>query len=367
MVALMIMFLVSMLLQLFWVVFQWPYWLTERLKKQGIISPPYKLLIGFLNDMRRMKKTTREMILDSNSKDVVQKVLPHYHTWSLECDSELAKQILSKYGFYVKPRLVPPAVMTLVGKGLIFVEGSDWVWHKRIINPAFSLEKLKVKVKRTAACAITMLEEWEDLPTMTEDGSKKIEMSEEFKKLSADIIAHTAFREATQAKGDLKLNMNEIMEECKTFFISGHETTRVNMLLLEVLRLDCPVITTIREASEDMTLGNLMIPKHTYLVKPLVKIQTSKEYCEEDANEFNPLKFMNGTSNAAKDPNALLAFSTGPRACIGQNSAMLEAKNCGCLDSPNVFFLPLPGVQTCCRRLLYFYSLNMASLLSLNL
>ncbi|GLU16640.1 hypothetical protein SLE2022_330620 [Rubroshorea leprosula] len=141
----------------------------------------------------------------------------------------------------------------------------------------------------------------------------------------------------------------------------------VNMLLLEVLRLDCPVITTIREASEDMTLGNLMIPKHTYLVKPLVKIQPSKEYCGEDANEFNPLRFMNGISNAAKDPNTLLAFSIGPRACIGQNSAMLEAKNCGCLDSPNVFFLPLPGVQTCSRRLLYFYSLNMASLLSLNL
>ncbi|GLT49908.1 hypothetical protein SLA2020_234320 [Shorea laevis] len=52
-----------------------------------------------------------------------------------------------------------------------------------------------------AACAITMLEEWEDLPPMTEDGSKKIEMSEEFKKLSADRIAHTAFgSKCTQGK-----------------------------------------------------------------------------------------------------------------------------------------------------------------------
>ncbi|GLT49909.1 hypothetical protein SLA2020_234330 [Shorea laevis] len=87
------------------------------------------------------------------------------------------------------------------------------------------------------------------------------------------------------------------------------------------LRLYCPVITTVREASEDMTLGNLMIPKHTYLVMLLVKIHTSKEYWGEDANEFNPLRFMNGISNAAKHPNALLAFSIGPRACI-----MLEAK-----------------------------------------
>ncbi|KAI4353441.1 hypothetical protein L6164_002390 [Bauhinia variegata] len=41
---------------------------------------------------------------------------------------------------------------------------------------------------------------------------------------------------------------------------------------------------------------------------------------------FNPLRFTDGVSKAAKHPNALLAFSAGPRVCIGQNLAMLEAK-----------------------------------------
>ncbi|GLT51370.1 hypothetical protein SLA2020_247850 [Shorea laevis] len=63
---------------------------------------------------------------------------------------------------------------------------------------------------------------------------------------------------------------------------------------------------------------------------------------------------MNGASKAAKHPNALLAFSIGPRACIGQNFAMLEVKNCACLDSPKVFFHLLPRVQTCSYRQPFF-------------
>lgn len=98
------------------------------------------------------------------------------------------------------------------------------------------------------------------------------------------------------------------------------------MVLLETLRLYGPVINMIREASEDMTLGSLNIPKHTRLIIPLVKIHRDIEYWGKDASEFNPLRFSNSISKAAKHPNALLAFSIGPRACIGQNFAMLEAK-----------------------------------------
>lgn len=98
------------------------------------------------------------------------------------------------------------------------------------------------------------------------------------------------------------------------------------MVLLEALRLYCPVMALYRVASKDMKLGNLLIPKETCLVMPIAMIHRSKEYWGEDANEFNPLRFINGVAKAAKHPNALLAFSVGPRNCIGQNFAMLEAK-----------------------------------------
>ncbi|KAK6260423.1 Cytochrome P450 - like 6 [Theobroma cacao] len=464
--------LVSKILQVFKIVVWRPHALTKCFKKQGIRGPPYSLLRGSLDEIKKLRQAAEEIILDTNSNDIVKRVLPHYYIWSSEygetflywhgtdprlciSDPELAKQILSnKFGYYSKPR-ARPSVEMLAGKGLALINGLDWVRRRRILNPAFSLDKIKVMVKRMVVCSISMFEEWKHQAELAEDHCKKIEICGEFQKLTADIIAHTAFgssyihgREAftaqrelqgwcaassanifipgsqylptpsnlqmwkldrkvkgslssimksrltskisggadcpygddllglmmaaadpTQSKGNLMLHMDEILEECKTFFIAGHETTSnlltwtmlllsihpdwqaklrqevweecgmgipdadmlaklklVNMVLLEVLRLYCPVILLMREASEDMKLGNLMIPKHTLLTIPVVKIHRSKEYWGEDADEFNPMRFMNGISKAAKHPNALMAFSIGPRACIGQNFAMLEAK-----------------------------------------
>ncbi|XP_077242639.1 cytochrome P450 709B1-like [Tasmannia lanceolata] len=165
------------------------------------------------------------------------------------------------------------------------------------------------------------------------------------------------------------LNMKEIMDECKTFFFAGHDTTAslltwamfllslypewqerlreevlsecgmeipdgdklsklnlVNMVLMETLRLYGPVIWMFRKASRDIMLGKLMIPKDTTISIPLHIIHRNKKYWGDDANEFKPLRFADGVSRAAKHPNALIPFSIGPRVCIGQNFAMLEAK-----------------------------------------
>ena len=69
-----------------------------------------------------------------------------------------------------------------------------------------------------------------------------------------------------------------------------------------------------------------MLPKGIAVTIPLAIIHRDKEIWGDDANEFNPLRFKNGVTKAAKHPNAMLGFSTGPRACIGQDFAMLEAK-----------------------------------------
>ncbi|XVF22214.1 hypothetical protein REPUB_Repub12eG0154400 [Reevesia pubescens] len=448
-----------------------PYALTKSFKKQGVTGPPYSLVRGSRDEVKKLYKEARKIILDTNSNDTFKRVLPHYYAWSLEygdtflywhgtephlciSDPELAKQILSNK-LIDKPR-AKPLVEILVGKGLVLVNGQDWVRHRKIVNPAFSLDKLKVKVKRMVACSVPMFEEWKHQAELAEDKCTKIEINREFQNLTADIIAHTAFgssyihgqeafkaqrelqrwctassaniyipgsqylptpsnrriwkldrkvkdslnriiesrlnskitsgtadypygddllgvmmaaMEPSQSNGNLKLQIHEILEECKTFFFAGHETSAnlltwtmlllsihpewqtklreevleecgmgipdadmlaklklVNMVLLEVLRLYCPAIDLIREVTEDMKLGNLMIPKHTLITIPIVKIHHSKEYWGEDANEFDPLRFRNGVSKAAKHPNAFMAFSLGPRACIGQNFSMLEAK-----------------------------------------
>nr|AYM55606.1 cytochrome p450 [Croton stellatopilosus] len=471
MVALFIL-VITRIWRIFLVVFWRPYVLTKHFQSQGVRGPKYKLLYGCLEEIKELKKAARQHILDTNSNDITCRVLPHYHHWFSKygdtvlywfgtqpritiTDPELAKQILSnKFGFYIKPQ-TRPSFRKLIGEGLLIAEGAEWVRHRRVLNPAFSMDKLKIMIKEMAGCAVSMLDEWNKQCQSSPDDqhTAKIEMSKMFQELTADIISHTAFgssfregREVfetqhelqkccaaansdifipgtqylptpmnrriwkldkkltnllkeivenrlakakagygddllglmvesavsttkVEGKGSPILSMFDIIEDCKLFFFAGHETTSnlltwicfllsmhkdwqervreevlkecgtgipdadmlsklklVNMVLLECLRIYCPAIMLMRKTSEDMKLGKLMIPKDTCVTIPVVKIHRSKEYWGEDANEFNPWRFAEGVSKAAKHPNALLAFAIGPRACIGQNFAMLEAK-----------------------------------------
>ncbi|KAL5863168.1 hypothetical protein ACOSQ3_000682 [Xanthoceras sorbifolium] len=470
-VALLTILLVSKILQICRIVLWRPYVVTKSFRKQGIIGPPYLLVSGSLKQKKKLEEDALEIILDTHSHDFTERVVPHQNKWSSQygetfiywhgiepriyiSDLELAKQVLAnKLGFYPKPQLTP-LTEKLVGKGLGFLTGQDWIRHKKIINPAFNIDKLKVIVREMATCIISLLEEWENQATASKDQRKTIEMKGEFKRLTADIIARVAFgssymeggeafkaqtkiqeccaaskaemfipgsqylptpaniriwkldrivkntirniiegrlnAEATESsdgygddvlglmigastmvksRSDLKLNMDEIIEECKQFFFAGNETTAfwltwtifllcvhpewqsklreevlnecrrgipdadmlanlkmVNMVLLEALRLYGPTIEIARKASRDIKLGNITIPKDTGIIIPALKIHRNKKFWGEDAEEFNPLRFADGIAQAAKYPHALISFGFGPRACLGQTFAMLESK-----------------------------------------
>ncbi|KAL6621299.1 hypothetical protein ACP70R_033731 [Stipagrostis hirtigluma subsp. patula] len=166
------------------------------------------------------------------------------------------------------------------------------------------------------------------------------------------------------------LTTQEILDECKTFLFAGQDTTSllltwtmfllstnpewqqklrdevlrecgdavptpdmvnklklVNMVLLETLRLYNPVTYIRRAAGSDIQLGSIRVPKGTLLSIPIAMLHRDRDVWGQDADEFNPMRFQNGVSKAAPNhPNALLAFSQGPRACIGQNFAMLQAR-----------------------------------------
>lgn len=101
---------------------------------------------------------------------------------------------------------------------------------------------------------------------------------------------------------------------------------QLNMFLLETLRLYGPVAFLQRRAASDTVLADIKVPKGTVITIPVVMLHRDREVWGPDADEFNPARFENGVSRAAKHPNALLAFSYGPRICSGQNFAMIETQ-----------------------------------------
>jgi cytochrome P450 len=90
------------------------------------------------------------------------------------------------------------------------------------------------------------------------------------------------------------------------------------MILYEVLRLYPPVNTLTRTVHKEAKLGELCVPT--------ILVHRDGELWGDDAQEFRPERFSEGVSNATKCQVSFFPFGWGPRICIGQNFAMMEAK-----------------------------------------
>ncbi|KAK6786778.1 hypothetical protein RDI58_015303 [Solanum bulbocastanum] len=101
---------------------------------------------------------------------------------------------------------------------------------------------------------------------------------------------------------------------------------QVTVILYESVRLYSPVSTLTQLAIEDITLGEVSLPAGVLVSLPTAILHHDKEIWGEDANKFNLERFREGISSATEGQVTYFSFGWGPRICIGQNFAMLEAK-----------------------------------------
>jgi cytochrome P450 len=60
-------------------------------------------------------------------------------------DLDIIKQVLTnKDHLFTKFPLAVRSSKPVIGKGLVTTDGEEWALHRRIVNPAFHHEKLKV-------------------------------------------------------------------------------------------------------------------------------------------------------------------------------------------------------------------------------
>ncbi|KAI3808297.1 hypothetical protein L1987_24246 [Smallanthus sonchifolius] len=100
----------------------------------------------------------------------------------------------------------------------------------------------------------------------------------------------------------------------------------VTMIFYEVLRLYPPVAGVPRRVEKDMTLGGFSLPSRIQIGLPIMLIHYDEQLWGNDAKKFNPGRFSEGISKATKNQVIYFPFGWGPRICIGQNFALLEAK-----------------------------------------
>jgi len=137
--------------------------LERALRAQGLRGTSYRFLTGDLKEYRRFnKEAAASKPLPLRCHDIAGHVAPFVHGAVLEhgktcfswfgpiprvtvTDPDLARDVMSnKFGHFEKPKF--PALSKLFADGVANYESEKWVKHRRILNPAFHLEKLKVLI-----------------------------------------------------------------------------------------------------------------------------------------------------------------------------------------------------------------------------
>ncbi|KAK9059917.1 hypothetical protein SSX86_020621 [Deinandra increscens subsp. villosa] len=442
--------------------------IEKFLRDQGLEGTPYRFMHGDLKEMVQMMIEAKSKPMNL-THDIVPRVSPFFHkslaTLGKNCftwmgtqpllhvsEPTMIQDVLLNYNKYQKPKGGNPLIKLLV-KGLAHVDGDQWVKHRKIINPAFHMEKLKHMVPAFYVSCSEMIDKWEEI--LTEEGSCEVDVWQYLQTFSSDVISRTAFgssfeegrnifelqrelaelvipainsvyipgsrffptknnkrmKEIDQQVSDsiknminkrvvamnsgkssnddllsilldsnyneikrhgnskLGLSIEDIIEECKLFYFAGQETTGnmlvwtmillgqhlewqasareevlhvfgdkkpdtdglghlkvISTIFNEVLRLYSPLTILRRQISDQTILGNLTIPAGTLIQINVLNLHHDKDMWGEDANEFKPERFSEGVSKVTKGQAIYLPFSGGPRICIGQNFAQLEAK-----------------------------------------
>ncbi|XP_010320842.1 cytochrome P450 CYP749A22 [Solanum lycopersicum] len=446
--------LVGIVKKLLWT----PFHVQFMMRYQGIQGPCYKFLYGNFKEIDEMKKESTNKAMDHLSHDIFPRILPHIFSWKklygpnflywhglqpelVVTEPELLKEILSNRNNNYPKMDLEGFPKKLFGDGVASSKGEKWVKMRKLANHVFHGVSLRSMIPMMIMSCETMLERWKNY----ED--KKIEVFEEFRLLTSEIISRTAFGSSysegknifqmlmklaslvsgnankvrfpgisqiwkscdeieseklekgihdcitriikkreeeeedhnfgsdflgklLEAYQDNRISIEDIVDECKTFYFAGHETTTIllgwtmfllatnkkwqekarkevvesfghnvpnadglsrlktmNMILDESLRLYPPVPFIKRKVDNKVELGKLTLPGEMHFYISPLALHHDRKIWGEDVHVFRPDRFAEGVVKATNNnPVAYLPFGYGPRTCLGLNFAMTEAK-----------------------------------------
>ncbi|KAK4565179.1 hypothetical protein RGQ29_007009 [Quercus rubra] len=215
-----------------------PKLLEKRMKRQGIRGTPYKLMIGDMKEFVRAIteawskpiNLTHQIVprVDPFTLNMVQKYGKISMCWTgtrprlIIMDPEMMKDILyNKLGHYQKPPLNP--LILILTRGLTTLEGEQWAKRRRIVNPAFHLERLKGMIPVFTTSCRRMIKQWQKM--VNPQQSYEADIWPELQKLTADVISRAAFG-SNYEEGKLIFELQKelillVLEAMQTLYIPG--------------------------------------------------------------------------------------------------------------------------------------------------
>ncbi len=226
----------------------------------------------------------------------------------------------------------------------------------RISRPLQLLEKLPTATNRKRRDALKVIDE-----TITRFIDERQASGED----KGDLLSMLLIAVDEQDGG--QMTTKQVKDEAMTLFVAGHETTAnalawtfyllgrypeveqklaaeiasvldgqlptladlpkmpyLEMVIKESMRIYPPAWTVSREAQADFELGGYTIPKGSIIMMSMYVVHHDGRYWDQP-DEFLPERFA--TANEENIPKyAYFPFGGGPRVCIGNQFAMMEAE-----------------------------------------
>ncbi|XP_060211147.1 cytochrome P450 CYP749A22-like [Lycium barbarum] len=443
----------------------YPISLQYFMNSQGIKGPRYEFRNGNCRATLEMQLKCNNAPMDI-SHDIFPRLQPHFHSWIklygstflywvnssqpqlIVSDVELIKDIFTnKQGTFGKAKF-DGILKKFVGDGSVFQEGHKWLKLRKVADNVFHAQSLKDMLPAMVGRVEAMLKTWKSYE------GKELEVFEEFRLLSLEIISNSVFgsdystgkhiftmldniayissmsygknqnpiidkffRSSDEIEADkileelsdsfagiikkredrvkarqsdnfgddflgsllegrfnadqiARISVDEIIEECKSFYFAGHKTVTsllswsvlllainpdwqekareevfetvgqenpkaesisrlkiVGMIINEALRLYPPFLLLQRDVTKNTRLGKLRIPAGIEVIIATLAVHHNSEVWGEEAHLFKPERFADGVSKAARDQvMAFLSFGYGLRKCVGYNFATMEVK-----------------------------------------
>ncbi|GLU17750.1 hypothetical protein SLE2022_341060 [Rubroshorea leprosula] len=228
--------------------------LERDLRQRGFAGNSYRFLYGDMKENAMMIKEAKSRPINLTD-DILPRVIPFvYHTvkkygknsftWFGPIprvnimNPEHIREIFTKIYDFQKPKSNP--LIRLLANGLVSRNGDKWAKHRRLLNPAFHQEKLKLMLPAFYQSCNEMIVKWEKL--VSQEGSSELDVWPDLSSLTSDAISRTAFGSSYEEGKKIFQLQDElgqlIMQVLQSIYIPGLRflPTKRNKRMKEVER-----------------------------------------------------------------------------------------------------------------------------------